>query len=548
MRTEAEDPKNFDPVFLKYGMKVYSYEYIQKLREENLELKTKGKGVHNLVPQEGFQERVCLADADLVIIGGKKGGGKTWVALFKAMPYMFNPDVSMYAFRRLEDDVRRGPWKEGKKVYRGFGTAKEAGFEFAFLDGRGATMKMEHLQDLGKVADRFRGAELAYIDLEELPEHTRENLDIIFDFMSVNRNTAGVKSQMVATCNPVGKSNKLRYFLDWYIDPETNKIIPERDGKKRYMFKYGPDMTQIAWGNTWQEVYDHPKAKEKLALLMLGKNDLKPEDLILTIQFIEGDYSDNKILQATDKRYISRLASKGDGSVTNDLGGVWVDIDSGSSLLSQDDLGRFFANSERRDGVMRASCDVALSGDFLVIYAFDGHHICDIEAWRGILSDDVVPFIENFLKKNGVHKENFTYDANGLGNWIKNNSRFSRSFPFLNNSAPSDTRMWNNLKSESADNFVHAIQRDEFSIAPELLSRKFSDSKGHQFTLADRLMSERLALRKKDDKARWELIDKHQMKREIGHSPDFIEGLFMVMPLFKLHTRPVRAGFKRFGY
>ena len=152
MRQTEENPANFDPVFLKYGMKVYSQEYIKKLREENLELKIKGKRITNLVPQEGFQERVCLADADLVICGGRRGAGKSFISLFKALPYMFNPDVSMYAFRRLEDDVKRGPWKLCKQVYRGFGSPKEASFEFSFLDGHGATMKMEHLQDLGKVS------------------------------------------------------------------------------------------------------------------------------------------------------------------------------------------------------------------------------------------------------------------------------------------------------------------------------------------------------------------------------------------------------------
>lgn len=548
MRQTEENPANYDPVFLKYGMKVYSQEYIKKLREENLELKIKGKRITNLVPQEGFQERVCLADADLVICGGRRGAGKSFISLFKALPYMFNPDVSMYAFRRLEDDVKRGPWKLCKQVYRGFGSPKEASFEFSFLDGHGATMKMEHLQDLGKVSDRFRGAELAYIDLEELPEHTRENCDIIFDFLAVNRNTAGVKSQMVCTCNPVGRSNKLRTFLEWYIDPETNKIIPERDGQKRYMFKYGADLSEIAWGNTWQEVYDNPKAKAKIDLMLMGKDDLTPADLILTVQFIEGDYSENKILQVTDKRYVSRLASKGDGSVTNDLGGVWADIETGHALLSQSDLDYFYRNSEKRDGVMRASCDVALTGDFLVIYAFDGHHLCDMEAWRGVLSDDVIPFIEHFLKKNGVRKENFTYDANGLGVWIKNDSRFLRCFPFNNKSAPSDSRLWNNLKSESAEEFIRAMQKGEFSIDSEILNRRFTDAKGHTFTFADRLSSERLALRRKDNIARFEIIEKTAMKLEVGHSPDFIECFFMIMPLFRQHTRPVRRGFSRFGY
>lgn len=542
---KEDDSQYLDPVFLKYGLNVYTNEYARKIREDNLDLKIKGKKIYNLIPQEGFQERVCLADADLLIIGGKKGGGKSWVALFKALPYSFNPDVALYAFRKYEDDIKRGPWKASKPVFRGFGTAKESSYEWAFYDGKGATLKMEHLQDLGKIADRFRGAEMAYIDLEELPEHTRESLDVIFDFLAVNRNTAGVKSQVVATCNPVGRSNRLRRFLEYYIDPDTDTIIPERDGQKRYMYKFGADDNEIAWGNTWQEVYAHPKAKQKIDLLLLGKDDITPEDMIMTVQFIEGDYKDNKILQATDKRYVARLASKGDGSVINDMGGVWRDIDEGTSLLSIDDMEAFFSNTEQRgDGVRRASADVAIIGDFFVIYAAEGRHIIDVDAWFGEMSDAMFPFIEHFLERNNVKKRNFTYDANGMGVWLATSSAFSVSKPFNNRSTASDPKLWNNLKSESAEKWVHEVKNGMWSIDPALLSRKFTDKKGHTFALADRLLEERLAIKRKDDTgARFEIIEKKQMKLEVGHSPDFIEALLMFEPLFQAKTAPVRRGF-----
>lgn len=542
MAKMRDDSKYLDPAFLDEGQEVYSYNLVEELREENLKLKIQGRPLYNLVPQKGFQERVMEADADVVIIGGKKGGGKSFIALYKALKYIFIQDVAMYAFRKYEDDIKRGPWKASQPVYRGFGTAKESTYEWAFLDGKGATMKMEHLQDLAKVTDRFRGAEMAYIDIEELPEHTRENVDIIFDFLSVNRNTVGVKSQLMATCNPVGWSNKLRKFLEWYIDPETDTIIPERDGKKRYMFNYGGDISAIAWGDTWQEVYNHPKAKEKIDLFLIG-SDLKPQDMILTLQFIEGDYSDNKILQATDKRYVSRLAAKGGGSVVNDMRGIWRDIDSGTALLTIEDMEAFFNNTERRDGVMRASADVALTGDFFVLWAFDGHHICDLEAWVGAPTDDVVPFVKKFLKKNGVREENFTYDANGLGLWLKDHLK--NAVGFNNKSAASDPRLWNNLKSECAEKFVKGIKQREFSIAEALLQRRFTDKKHNTFCVRDRLMEERAALKRKDsNEGRFEIISKPQMKLEIGHSPDFIEALFMVMCIINRNSRCVRKGFE----
>lgn len=543
MAKQRDDSRWLDPVFLDYGQEVYSYDFIEKLREDNLKLKTQGKQIYDHLPQKGFQERVCEADADILIIGGKKGGGKSYIALFKALNYIFNPDVSLYAFRKYEDDVKRGPWKSSQPIYRGFGTPKDSYFEWSFLDGKGATMKMEHLQDLGKVSDRFRGAEMAYIDIEELPEHTRENVDIIFDLLSVNRNTAGAKSQVVATCNPVGWSNKLRKFLEWYIDPETDTVIPERDGKKRYMFNYGGDINAIAWGDTWQEVYANPKAKEKIDVLLLGDTGLKPQDMILTLQFIEGDYSDNKILQATDKRYVSRLASKGGGAVVNDMRGIWRDIDSGTGLLTIEDMEAFFSNTERTDGVMRAAADVALTGDFFVIWAFNGHHVCDLEAWVGAPSDAIVPFVRKFLNKNGVREENFTYDANGLGLWLKD--LFKKAVPFNNKSASSDPRLWNNLKSECAEKFVKAIKQREFSIADGLLERRYTDKKHNTFRVRDRLMEERAAIKRKDSNdGRFEIISKPQMKLEIGHSPDFIEALFMIMGINGRSTVRVRKGFE----
>ncbi len=467
----------------------------------------------------------------------------TWIGLFKALPYIFNPDVNMYGFRKLEDDIARGIWKSSKQVFKGFGTSADSTFSWNFLSGKGATMKMEHLQDPKKISDRFRGVEMAYILIEELTEHTRESLDTIFSLLASNRSTAGVQPMCVCTCNPVGKSNKLRYFLDYYIDPETDMVIPERSGHVRYFYRYGEDVTEIAWGDSWEEVYKNPSCHSKIDRLCMDTGQ-EPKDFITSLVFIEGDFSENEILHASDPKYMNRIAARGGESTTNDIIGVWRDMDSGSALLSQEDVEAFYDNSEKRDGTMRGVADVALTGDFLVLYALDGHHVCDMEAWRGMFSDDVIPFIEHFLAKNGIRKENFSFDANGLGLWIAKDSRFTRSRPFNNKSAPSDTRKWNNLKSEAAEKFVHAMKRREFSIDSALLARRFTDQKGHSFTFRERFMVERMALKRKDDLARFEIIAKPQMKLEIGHSPDFLEGLFMVMPMYEKSASVIRKGFE----
>lgn len=543
MKEETIDTERYlDPVFLRHGQRVYTYVLVERIREDNLSRKKDGRRIFNMCPQAGFQEKVLTTQADIKIVGGKRGGGKTYVGLYEFLPYIFNPDVNGYGFRKYEDDIARGIWKSSKQVFRWLGSPADTSFEWKFLNGRGATMKMEHLQDPKKIADRFRGVEMAFVLIEELAEHTRDDLDVIFDLLASNRTTSGVRPKFICTCNPVGKSNKLRLLLDWWIDPDTNRTIPERDGKVRYFYRYGKDVSEMVWGDTPEEVYNNATVHSKIDNLCIGTGS-SYKDFITSITFISGEFKDNKILQVSDPKYMSRISAKGGEGVVNDIEGIWQDMDSGSSMLSAEDMSRLFDNTERRDGFMRASADVALTGDFFVIFAFDGHHIADMEAWRGVPTDAVESFVSKFLERNGVRQENFTYDSNGLGLWLKD--AFPAAVPFNNKSQSSNPMLWNNLKSECAEKFVKDVKSGLFSIDSRILQRRFTDSKGRTFTVADRLVEERRAIKRKDcDGGRFEIISKPQMKAEIGHSPDFIEALFMVEHLYAIKRRCVRTGFE----
>ena len=105
--------------------------------------------------------------------------------------------------------------------------------------------------------------------------------------------------------------------------------------------------------------------------------------------------------------------------------------------------------------------------------------------------------------------------------WLSESSAFKgKSHPFNNKSAPSDTRMWN-LKSECAERFVKAIKSGEYSIGG--CSTANSTTRRNAPTpVKERLLEERRALRGKDSAtSRFEIIEKTQMKLEVGHSPDF---------------------------
>ena len=88
----------FDPVFAKFGKKYYTYEHIEKLREENKKKKANGERMlYHLIPQKGFQEKVLMTQADIKIVGGRRGGGKTFIALFEASWFPLPPDVLLIA-------------------------------------------------------------------------------------------------------------------------------------------------------------------------------------------------------------------------------------------------------------------------------------------------------------------------------------------------------------------------------------------------------------------------------------------------------------------
>lgn len=249
-------------------------------------------------------------------------------------------------------------------------------------------------------------------------------------------------------------------------------------------------------------------------------------DYITSLCFIEGSPLDNQILKAADPDYMKRISAKGGKSTLNDIVGVWRDIDDTDSILTLDDMDRFFENSEQRNGFLRASADIALSGDFFVIFAMDGNHIFDMEARNKIEGHTLITLVKDFLDRHNIPEEHFTYDVNGLGYWLKGD--FPKAVPFNNKMRASDPTRWNSIKSECADLFTREIQANEWSIEDTLLNRTFTDKRGYKFTLKDRLIAERLAIKNKEtSKYAFELITKDEMKVIVGHSPDFIEAIFM---------------------
>ena len=437
--------------------------------------------------------------------------------------FVDNPLFTVNGYRKEEDDIKRGLWNTSKKIYSKIATPKESTFRWVFPSG--ATSTYEHLQNENEIDRRFRGVEIPFIIIDEL---TQISFNTFFTMLASNRNSLGIKNQFIGSCNPVGPKHWLHQFISWYIDPETKEIIPERNNKIRYFYKYGKHISEIYWGNTKEEVYE--KAKDKIDLVFdeaLREQGLSPLSLINSLCFIEGDYASNKIFIKKDSSYLGNLAQQGGEQSIKDIKGIWDDYGESESIFSNEDWEEMYTNTYQTDGIRTAVADVALTRDALTIGAFEGNHLFAIEYIKDVGSQTAITIIKKFLDKHHIPMRNFAFDSDGVGNYLKEPCKVGKggAYAFNNNSASSDSAIWYNQKAECAEKFAIRIKERGFSIDKDLLDKKM-DGK----TLREHLDEQKSVIRRKETtNGKYQLIGKPEMKKLLGgkRSPDIIEMIIM---------------------
>jgi len=497
------------------GKKYYTNEYVESLREANLKLPA-GAQMFNFIPQEGFQEKCLISEADIMIIGGKRGGGKSRV--MNMMP-LYNIGVVGFnanRFRKEEEDCRDGIYKDGVDLYRGFGNITDLTIKFSNGD---SYIDFGHLQNEKEIDRRFRGRQMPDIGIDELSQLQEATF---FTLLGSNRNTLGIKNKFIASTNPVGDLHWLYQLVSWYINPITHKVIPERSGVIRYFYRHGKKLSDIIWGDSREEVYLKASGYIDAIYDKSLEGQVDKLNLIVSFTFIEGQLSENKILNKKDDNYLGRLATQGAEEAYRAINGIWENKESSFGLVSYEDFENMFDNNNQGGvGFRCASADVALSGDYFEMFAFEDKHVVDWEAFTNVKSNDAIMLVRKFLDKNSIREENFTYDGNGIGLFLE--GFFKKSKKFLNNESASNPKMWGNQKSECAERFIKAIEKGEYSFDKNVLNKEIGG-----MTLKEKLHQQRPALRRKDiDSGKFEIIKKSQMKQEIGHSPDTLEALFM---------------------
>lgn len=512
------------------------YDAIQDLRDAD----RKSRNQYKIIAQRGGQENMLSSNADIIIGGGCRGGSKSFSLLLETMKDIENRNFRATILRANIDSLS-DLIDVSSQLYQDFGTYNRAKNDMQWNFDRGGFLKFNYHE--GAIEDfkvRFQGRQFCYIGVDEITHIDYAKFKYL---ITCNRNAHGLRNRFFGTCNP-DPDSWVAKFIDWWIG-EDGLPIPERDGKVRYCFMDGDDVTTVIWGDSKEEVFEECKE----TIMRYWKPEYEefgsPADLFVkSVAFVEAKLADNYQLMRSDPTYLANLAGQSAEQRARDLEGNWRFRVTGSDIIKMQHMIDFYENAHQlSDNIRRVSCDVALEGgDRLTMWLWIGNHIQDVYSCR-LDAQATVSVVKAKLREWQVLEENFVYDLNGLGQLFK--GFFKKAVPFNNAAAVSDDfkYMYGNLKSQAAYMFAEHLKNLEISINPNLLDIRFSGKNYTEKKLSDILMNERKAIardKNKEDKG-FCLVQKKVMISIVGHSPDFIEGL-MMKEIFNIkknkHTQP----------
>lgn len=233
------------------------------------------------------QEWALSSPADVVILGGGKGGGKSHTLRIAPLRHINKKGFHAVIFRRTLPQVRASGslWDKSVELYPKLGGDPNLS-QLKWTFPSGASIKYWHLSKTTSWNDWY-GSEVSFFAFDQIEEFTQ---DQFLKILGCSRSTCSVKPQIFATCNPDANS-WLRKFLDWYIAAD-GYVDPDRNGKIRYF-------------TVVQDSEDRPQF-EFVDADWRDANDMPPKSLT----FIVSDVFDNPALLKSNPEYLSSLMAQ----------------------------------------------------------------------------------------------------------------------------------------------------------------------------------------------------------------------------------------------
>lgn len=488
-------------------------------------------------PQEGFQMKASATSADIAILGGAAGLGKTFILLLESLRHKHNPKFGSVYFRRTTPQIRNegGLWDTSEEIYPlAKAKPKQHSLEWEFPSG--ATVSFRHLEH-EKDKLEWQGAQIPLLVFDELTHFTET---MFFYMLSRNRSTCGVEPYVRATCNP-DPDSWVAHLIEWWIDQETGFPIPERDGVLRY---FARDGNNYIWGDSVEEVYEKGKYFLEEPVTASG---LPVSNFIKSITFITGSIYGNKELLKVNPQYLGNLLSQDAATVAALFRGNWKAVVSADDIYDHAPFSGMFVNMFDVDRNNRyITADIATQGsDKFVVFVWAGMELIDVLIMEKSNGPEIIEGIAAMAKKHHVPNMHICYDNDGVGGMV--DGFFPGSIPFHNGGAPLpgnnvDSKgnqipeNYKNLKTQCYYRSGESANKHLYSVSDEVQTRMYDDT----MTVRQRLLFERKAIKKarKDDDGKLQIIKKIEMKVFLnGQSPDMMDA-FMMRERFNLSVNP----------
>ena len=190
-------------------------------------------------------------------------------------------------------------------------------------------------------------------------------------------------------------------------------------------------------------------------------------------------------------------------------------------LFRWDEISDLFSANIQPEDTTYITCDVArLWDDNTVIMVWKGLEVIDIKSYNGRTTDQTVQTIKELESAYNCRRGNIAIDSDWVGWWVADNLRGCVNF--MNNWSPmvqkDELRNYANLKTQCYFKLKYLMEKREIRI-------------NTSWELKDKIQTEldNIIVKDLEGENKVKLESKEDMKKRLGHSPDYADAIMMRM-------------------
>ena len=154
----------------------------------------KNKDGKTIIAQRQGQTNMLKSEADISIVGGSRGGGKSYILLMNVLYDINNPNLRSIIFRKEIDDLS-DIIDTSKEIFDDIGTYNRSKNDMTWNFNNGGWLTFSyHEMDYDSFHDRYQGKQYPYIGIDEVTQMSFKKFKVLT--MS-NRNAYGIRNRIV---------------------------------------------------------------------------------------------------------------------------------------------------------------------------------------------------------------------------------------------------------------------------------------------------------------------------------------------------------------